>query len=125
MRPLGARSDHSIPIALFWEDGHDKGRDCGDRFSGVYGIWSPAYTVQPGSVDKVDILRSGMQLGHATAVFGVPATTFVVHGRIVQRVQARSPGGGVALLRAKAAIGKLSDENADIQAGIKHRAQGA
>ena len=28
------------------------------------------------------------------------------------------PGGGVALLRAKAAVGKLSDENADIQAGI-------
>jgi chaperonin GroEL len=28
------------------------------------------------------------------------------------------PGGGVALLRAKAAIGELSDENADIQAGI-------
>jgi chaperonin GroEL len=28
------------------------------------------------------------------------------------------PGGGVALLRAKDAIGKLSDENADIQAGI-------
>ena len=28
------------------------------------------------------------------------------------------PGGGVALLRAKAAIGKLSDHNADIQAGI-------
>ena len=28
------------------------------------------------------------------------------------------PGGGVALLRAKAAIGKLSEENADIQAGI-------
>ena len=28
------------------------------------------------------------------------------------------PGGGVALLRAKAAIGRLSDENADIQAGI-------
>ena len=28
------------------------------------------------------------------------------------------PGGGVALLRAKAAIGKLRDENADIQAGI-------
>ena len=28
------------------------------------------------------------------------------------------PGGGVALLRAKAAIGKLSGENADIQAGI-------
>ena len=28
------------------------------------------------------------------------------------------PGGGVALLRAKATIGKLSDENADIQAGI-------
>ena len=28
------------------------------------------------------------------------------------------PGGGVALLRAKAAIGKLSDESADIQAGI-------
>ena len=28
------------------------------------------------------------------------------------------PEGGVALLRAKAAIGKLSDENADIQAGI-------
>ena len=28
------------------------------------------------------------------------------------------PGGGVALLPAKAAIGKLSDENADIQAGI-------
>ena len=28
------------------------------------------------------------------------------------------PGGGVALLRAKAVIGKLSDENADIQAGI-------
>ena len=28
------------------------------------------------------------------------------------------PGGGVALLRARAAIGKLSDENADIQAGI-------
>jgi chaperonin GroEL len=28
------------------------------------------------------------------------------------------PGGGVALLRAKAAIGKLSDENTDIQAGI-------
>ena len=28
------------------------------------------------------------------------------------------PGGGVALLRAKAAIGKLTDENADIQAGI-------
>jgi chaperonin GroEL len=27
-------------------------------------------------------------------------------------------GGGVALLRAKAAIGKLSDENADVQAGI-------
>ena len=27
-------------------------------------------------------------------------------------------GGGVALLRAKAAIGKLSDDNADIQAGI-------
>jgi chaperonin GroEL len=27
-------------------------------------------------------------------------------------------GGGVALLRAKAAIGKLSDENADIQSGI-------
>ena len=28
------------------------------------------------------------------------------------------PGGGVALLRAKAAIGKLSDHNGDIQAGI-------
>jgi chaperonin GroEL len=28
------------------------------------------------------------------------------------------PGGGVALLRAKAAVGKLSDENSDIQAGI-------
>jgi chaperonin GroEL len=28
------------------------------------------------------------------------------------------PGGGIALLRAKAAIGKLSDENPDIQAGI-------
>ncbi len=28
------------------------------------------------------------------------------------------PGGGVALLRAKTAIGKLSNENADIQAGI-------
>ena len=28
------------------------------------------------------------------------------------------PGGGVALLRAKAAIGRLSDENADIQSGI-------
>jgi chaperonin GroEL len=28
------------------------------------------------------------------------------------------PGGGVALLRAKTAIGKLSDENADIQSGI-------
>ena len=28
------------------------------------------------------------------------------------------PGGGVALLRAKAAVGKLSDENSDVQAGI-------
>jgi chaperonin GroEL len=28
------------------------------------------------------------------------------------------PGGGVALLRAKAAIGKLNGENADVQAGI-------
>jgi chaperonin GroEL len=28
------------------------------------------------------------------------------------------PGGGVALLRAKAAIGKLSDENPDVQSGI-------
>ena len=28
------------------------------------------------------------------------------------------PGGGVALLRARAAIGKLSDENADVQSGI-------
>jgi len=28
------------------------------------------------------------------------------------------PGGGVALLRAKAAIGKLSNENADVQSGI-------
>jgi chaperonin GroEL len=28
------------------------------------------------------------------------------------------PGGGVALLRAKAAIGKLSDENDDVQSGI-------
>ena len=28
------------------------------------------------------------------------------------------PGGGVALLRAKAALGKLSDENDDVQAGI-------
>ncbi len=28
------------------------------------------------------------------------------------------PGGGVALLRAKTAIGKLSDDNADVQAGI-------
>ena len=28
------------------------------------------------------------------------------------------PGGGVALLRAKVAIGKLSDENSDIQSGI-------
>ena len=28
------------------------------------------------------------------------------------------PGGGGALLRAKVAIGKLSDDNADIQAGI-------
>ena len=28
------------------------------------------------------------------------------------------PGGGVALLRAKAALGKLSDENADVQSGI-------
>ena len=28
------------------------------------------------------------------------------------------PGGGVALLRAKAAIGKLSGDNEDIQAGI-------
>ena len=31
------------------------------------------------------------------------------------------PGGGVALLRAKAAIGKLSDENAGIQVGINIR----
>ncbi|HKH33913.1 MAG TPA: chaperonin GroEL, partial [Beijerinckiaceae bacterium] len=28
------------------------------------------------------------------------------------------PGGGVALLRAKAAIGKLANDNADVQAGI-------
>ncbi len=28
------------------------------------------------------------------------------------------PGGGVALLRAKKAVGKLTDENADVQAGI-------
>ncbi len=28
------------------------------------------------------------------------------------------PGGGVALLRAKTAVGKMSDENADVQAGI-------
>jgi chaperonin GroEL len=28
------------------------------------------------------------------------------------------PGGGVALLRAKAAVGKLKDDNADVQAGI-------
>ncbi len=28
------------------------------------------------------------------------------------------PGGGVALLRAKAAIGKLSDDNTDVQSGI-------
>ena len=28
------------------------------------------------------------------------------------------PGGGVALLRAKAAVGKLKDDNPDIQAGI-------
>ena len=28
------------------------------------------------------------------------------------------PGGGVALLRAKAAIGKLTDDNADVRAGI-------
>ena len=28
------------------------------------------------------------------------------------------PGGGVALLRAKAAIGKLTDENADVQSGM-------
>ena len=28
------------------------------------------------------------------------------------------PGGGVALLRAKASVGKLSDENADVQSGI-------
>ena len=28
------------------------------------------------------------------------------------------PGGGVALLRAKAAVGKLSDENDDVQSGI-------
>ncbi len=28
------------------------------------------------------------------------------------------PGGGVAFLRAKAAIGRLSDENADVQSGI-------
>jgi chaperonin GroEL len=28
------------------------------------------------------------------------------------------PGGGVALLRAKAAIGKLTDENDDVQSGI-------
>ena len=32
--------------------------------------------------------------------------------------------GGVALLRAKAAIGKLSDENADIQSGINLRTEG-
>jgi chaperonin GroEL len=31
------------------------------------------------------------------------------------------PGGGVALLRAKAAIGKLSDENQDVQSGINMR----
>jgi len=35
----------------------------------------------------------------------------------LQRLQP-NPGGGVALLRAKAAIGKLKDDNADIQAGI-------
>jgi len=29
------------------------------------------------------------------------------------------PGGGVALLRAKKAVGKLTNENADVQAGIK------
>ena len=28
------------------------------------------------------------------------------------------PGGGVALLRAKAAVGKLTDENPDVQSGI-------
>src|SRR5208283_1290609 len=28
------------------------------------------------------------------------------------------PGGGVALLRAKAAVGKLKDDNSDVQAGI-------
>ena len=34
-------------------------------------------------------------------------------------------GGGVALLRAKAAIGKLSDENEDVPVWDQHRAQGA
>src|SRR5207237_4018524 len=28
------------------------------------------------------------------------------------------PGGGVALLRAKKAVGKISNDNADVQAGI-------
>ena len=35
------------------------------------------------------------------------------------------PGGGVALLRAKAAIGKLTNENEDVQSGINIVLQGA
>ena len=35
------------------------------------------------------------------------------------------PGGGVALLRAKAAVGKLTNDNPDVQAGINIVLQGA
>ncbi len=38
--------------------------------------------------------------------------------RISPLKKASCRGGDVALLRAKAAIGKLSDENANVQAGI-------
>src|SRR4029079_14936459 len=32
--------------------------------------------------------------------------------------EGRRPGGGVALLRAKKAVGKLTNDNPDVQAGI-------
>jgi TCP-1/cpn60 chaperonin family len=89
--PLGAESHHRASAVAATVSRPDRNR-LGSR---EFAAWGSAAVKE--KKDRVDD--------------AVHATKAAVEEGIVA-------GGGVALLRAKAAIGKLSDENADIQSGI-------
>ena len=74
--------------------------------------------IDKGIVDPAKVVRAALQ--DAASVAGLLVTTEAMVAEMPkdQPAMPAMPGGGVTLLRAKKSVGKLTNSNADVQAGI-------